>query len=111
MFNDLNAHKVIEFQAPTSANGYTWYRKYADGWVEQGGSAASGSSSITFPVEFADNMYYFNANLTSGGSGSTHHIISSAYTTTGCTIKEGQYQTSPRALTKDAKWFACGIAA
>ena len=58
MFNDLNAHKVIEFQTPTSANGYTWYRKYADGWVEQGGRAlvpatnASSSSTvvITLPV-------------------------------------------------------------
>ena len=30
-------HRCIEFQAPTAENGYTWYRKYADGWVEQGG--------------------------------------------------------------------------
>lgn len=58
MFNDLNAHKVIEFQAPTASNGYIWYRKYADGWVEQGGRAlvpATNTSSsstvvITLPV-------------------------------------------------------------
>ena len=24
-------HQVIEFQEPTAANNYTWYRKYADG--------------------------------------------------------------------------------
>ena len=28
---------VVEKQDPTSANGYTWYRKYKSGWVEQGG--------------------------------------------------------------------------
>jgi hypothetical protein len=28
---------VVDFQAPTSANNYTWYRKYKSGWVEQGG--------------------------------------------------------------------------
>ena len=45
-------HEVIEFQAPTAGNNYKWYRKYADGWVEQGGQSQSGS--IVFPVEMAD---------------------------------------------------------
>lgn len=57
ILNDLNEHKVIAFQAPTSENNYTWYRKYADGWVEQGGVAGSGVSSITFPVTMADDNY------------------------------------------------------
>lgn len=39
-------HEVIAFQAPTAENNYTWYRKYEDGWVEQGGVlTATGSSS------------------------------------------------------------------
>ena len=29
---------VVESQEPTEANGYTWYRLYKSGWVEQGGS-------------------------------------------------------------------------
>lgn len=55
-------HEVIEFQSPTAGNGYTWYRKYADGWVEQGGvlsgasiSVSTGGTtlvgSVVFPVE------------------------------------------------------------
>lgn len=44
--NDLKAHAVVEFQPPTAENNYTWYRLYADGWVEQGGVlTATGSSS------------------------------------------------------------------
>ena len=106
-----NYDYVVESQSPTASNGYTWYRKYKSGWVEQGGTAASGSSSVTFPVEFANTGYYFNANLTAGGNASTGHIISSGYGTTSCTLKEGQYQTAARALTNTAKWFACGMAA
>ena len=56
MFNDLNAHKVIEFQIPTASNGYTWYRKYADGWVEQGGEVTT-SMVVTLPVEMSDTHY------------------------------------------------------
>lgn len=102
---------VIDSQLPTAENNYTWYRKYKSGWVEQGGTAASGSSSVTFPVEFANTGYYFNANLTAGGAGTTMHIISFSYTTVGCALKEGQFQTAQRALTNTAKWSACGMAA
>lgn len=58
--NDIKAHIVVEFQAPTSANGYTWYRKYNDGWVEQGGTTVGGQDSpvtVTLPVEMADGKY------------------------------------------------------
>lgn len=51
---------VIEFQRPTAENGYTWYRKYASGWVEQGGilSVSSDSQAVaTLPVIMADTNY------------------------------------------------------
>ena len=57
-------HEVIEFQAPTALNNYTWYRKYADGWVEQGGIFAvqgtgwKAAPTITLPVEMANNKYF-----------------------------------------------------
>lgn len=55
----LKTHDVIEFQAPTALNNYTWYRKYRDGWVEQGGQiAVSGDNvAVTLPVEMADADY------------------------------------------------------
>jgi len=40
-------HQVIAFQAPTAGNDYTWYRKYADGWVEQGGFKVINSASVS----------------------------------------------------------------
>lgn len=56
-------HEVIEFQAPIAGNGYTWYRKYADGWVEQGGVydrgsvATSWNTTITLPVMMQNTNY------------------------------------------------------
>jgi len=57
-------HQVIAFQEPTAANNYTWYRKYADGWVEQGGvlsySHTSGTTTnweATFVVPMADTNF------------------------------------------------------
>lgn len=56
-------HQVIAFQEPNTGNNYTWYRKYADGWVEQGGvftaTVNSGNSNNTcnFPITMRDTHY------------------------------------------------------
>ena len=53
-------HEVIDFQAPTAENNYTWYRKYADGWVEQGGTVennSSASTTINLPITMSDTHY------------------------------------------------------
>ena len=49
---------VVEKQDPTSANGYTWYRKYKSGWVEQGGAFAGNSPLLmTLPITMANTAY------------------------------------------------------
>lgn len=56
----IQEHIVIEFQAPTADNNYTWYRKYKDGWVEQGGIATTNggdATPITLPIEMVDANY------------------------------------------------------
>ena len=74
-FNELNAHKVIAFQEPTSANNYTWYRKYADGWVEQGGFASNlawningADATITLPIVMKDSNYTVCATMSNSSS-------------------------------------------
>lgn len=59
----VKADAVIDYQEPTAQNGYTWYRKYASGWVEQGQSrvaAADQVIQITFPIEMADIYYVWS---------------------------------------------------
>lgn len=41
-----------------SDDGSSWYRKYSDGWLEQGGTFGSGKSgTITFPKAFSAEVY------------------------------------------------------
>ena len=54
---------VIETMKPTAGNSYTWYRKYSDGWVEQGGRHSNatdkkqGSVPIALPIEMANEFF------------------------------------------------------
>lgn len=68
-----NYDYVVESQLPTSSNGYTWYRKYKSGWVEQGGRSkrATQDVSVTFPVPFMDTNYNAQAIRIAGNVSST----------------------------------------
>lgn len=63
---------VVDFQAPTAQNNYTWYRKYKSGWVEQGGRTAKNVShiSVVFPIVMANTDYHCNTTIRNDGSGS-----------------------------------------
>ena len=85
---------VVEFQLPTVDNNYTWYRKYASGWVEMGGKAVTDGANptlVTFPVEVADANYIpfiQGRTATDGYSNATWQImpvntVTSPQTTTG----------------------------
>ena len=64
---DRDAHNVqspsaviIAKQDPTSDNNYTWYRKYSDDWVEQGGIIIAPSDAAyvnNLPVTMLDTNY------------------------------------------------------
>lgn len=73
----LKSHEVIEFQTPTADNNYTWYRKYADGWVEQGGiitGVGTSYSAQTMPVEMADTNYTLICNTTENFTGTNYSV-------------------------------------
>jgi hypothetical protein len=84
-----NVDIVVESQLPTEANGYTWYRKYKSGWVEQGGIIPVGASSITFPIVMRDSNYGFQVSGYKRSDTNTMtwaYISSNTQTTTGFTI-------------------------
>ena len=119
MFNDLNAHKVIAFQAPTSTNNYTWYRKYADGWVEQGGRCTvpatnantSSSVTVTLPVPIAAPE---QATLAYNGMGSAAYFANcedmASVTTT--TVSIGRWNNGNQvAVARYYNWSLSGMSA
>ena len=55
----------------TSGDGKSWYRKYSDGWIEQGGivtglsiSTDDTSITITYPIPFTSDKVFVSANYT-----------------------------------------------
>ena len=115
----LTGHEVVAFQAPTSENNYTWYRKYADGWVEMGGydntTRSTSSSStpkiqITFPVEFADTNYSFVAT-TKGGYCGIQEENTTARATTGLNISIIACYPNASYTSNGFSWVAAGMAA
>lgn len=50
---------------PTAENGYTWYRKYKSGGVEQGCNAGQ-TGTITLPVVMADSNYFISTRVYNG---------------------------------------------
>lgn len=102
---------VIAWQVPTAENGYTWYRKYASGWVEQGGYKeinSGGSATISLPITMVDTNYSAQMTPAENASGSSPRIaiIKSNLTTTTITLNWYSYNNGQA----KAYWQVSGIA-
>lgn len=90
-----NIDYVIDYQQPTSANNYTWYRKYKSGWIEQGGyvTVSSGSSNtVGFLLEMADTNYcaLISSNSSYYGAGEANNTVLRS-STTYITVNSGSH--------------------
>lgn len=109
-------HEIIDFQAPTALNNYTWYRLYADGWIEQGGYVASGGGtiSVTLPVTMADANYQImlTGKHNSTTAGSTTSVSTNSYpvTTTGFYVNNYIENGGTRADGDAFWWQVSGMA-
>ena len=89
-----NSDYVVESQEPTEANGYTWYRLYKSGWVEQGGilqergipAGSAADQTLTLPIEMADTNYTVTFGAVDGKKAYQSATISR--TTTGGTVAQ-----------------------
>ena len=91
---DRDAHNVqfpsdavVDSQLPTSDNGYTWYYKFASGFVMQGGwkqktGGAQTLHSATLPIPMSDVSYQAFASYCGGAGDSTTNICLALTTTT-----------------------------
>lgn len=81
--------KVFIIEAAWTAN--TWYKKYSNGWCEQGGyitTQTNFSTPITFPVEFLNTDYFLNCigegkNNGSAGNCGYFTVLKNTKSTTG----------------------------
>lgn len=99
-----NSDYVIESQEPTSANGYTWYRLYKSGWVEQGGGwvIRPNGTAVAFPITMGS---IFTFLFTNGGA--NMYRFAAYPTSTGFVISDANYGTND----KICSWAISGYAA
>lgn len=86
-----------------SSDGNSWYRKWSDGWIEQGGTlkpSSANSESFSFPVEMKNaNFSIFGSHV--GTTSSVYAVIFTDLTTASAKCKSG---VSGYAI----KWYVCG---
>lgn len=109
---------VVEKQDPTSGNNYTWYRKYASGWVEQGGlgwAAGGGWSFVTLPIEMADTKATVNVSVNWSTTGQNGLKIPTYYmpdtTKIGILIHGRTGQSGLAYYSGEMSWQVSGYAA
>ena len=90
----------------------SWYRKYSDGWIEQGGTVTStsdvGGAGITFPTPFATSNYIFMANTTDNGAWMARAMYTwRNKTNTGITLVMHIYGNDSGRF-RGYMWYACG---
>ncbi len=60
--NSVGARTVID----TYQNGASWYRKWSDGFIEQGGTANVSNTSVQLIIPFTNTNYNVQANPSGG---------------------------------------------
>lgn len=102
---------VVDWQIPTSANDYRWYRKYKSGWVEQGGYIAvrgQQNTTITLPVEMADANYVVQITNDFNNAANQYGSQCNGRSTTQIIIKCGSYSSGDQ---MHANWQVSGMSA
>ena len=109
---------LVAFRAPSSANNWTWYRKYASGWVEQGGQATIAAQNtntqlftdVNLPITMANQAYMVNvAFITDGGNTTGLRNNANGRGTTKLTI--GTYSMTGISNSYIVAWEVKGMAA
>ena len=103
--NEVATHKHV---TETFNDGTNWYRKWSDGWVEQGGIVSNQqveTVTITLMIPMSDSNYHISRQIISDykGQPTTARIWTSVYNMTATQFTfdaDIRYQTN--------RWYACG---
>lgn len=101
---------LVAKQDPTAENNYTWYRKWSDGWVEQGGflpkTSGDVQNTVVLPVEMASAVY--NVTKTTTDDTTLNSVAWISYTITNQTTTGFKTYTGSSWA---AYWQVSGMAA
>lgn len=108
---------VVESQEPTSGNGFTWYRLYKSGWVEQGGrgfcSGSAIAASVSLPIVMKNSNYAYLIGIEIAENNNTVKSVWPTNTNTTTLRINGTYGDGGKnyygAFT--INWFVSGMSA
>lgn len=85
-----------------SRDGASWYRKWSDGWIEQGGLSYSTYTTISFPVPFSNNNYTLSDSRVNN-----HRDM-----LWGCALSVNERNATSFTFSNESgslfSWYACG---
>lgn len=101
LLDKLNSMKYI-IETGESEDGNQWYRKWSDGWIEQGGYINQRSGTVTFLKSYVHSPNVFQQNINSGNVDAYYKGLSiSNITVNGFNKSESSY-------VDEIYWYACG---
>lgn len=83
-------------------SGTSWYRKWSDGWIEQGGRITKSTTTISFHTAFKNTNYTITVSQNGTSSAYVSRVAISARATSNFTIQNIENAMLP------FSWFACG---
>ncbi len=107
---DGNKIHIVE----TWKNGTNWYRKWSDGWIEQGGYCStftSGTHTLNLNIAFSNTAYYFARSSQSSVLDSTlsANMRDSGYHSKTTSTVSMYWNTDMTNSRKGFDWYACGF--
>ena len=100
-------HNVISVVAESySANG--WYRKYSDGWIEQGGYLSSTKKTVSFLTAFNGVPIVIGVVDCATATSSRTGMIQICSVTTSSFYMRGWATSGGRVSDDPGWWYACG---
>ena len=99
---------TVKYVTETFNDGTNWWRKWSDGWIEQGGAVGT-SSSVTLQIPFKGTDYFVIVVWAGGKSAEIY--ASDAQTRADTTTTFYTTMTLNGGNVKGNKWYACGMGA
>lgn len=100
-YNSLRDRPTAHITA-TWHSGTSWYRKWSDGWIEQGGRITQSTTTISFHTAFQETNYTITVSQNASASANVCRVATSARATSNFTISYIENAMLP------FSWFACG---
>lgn len=102
--------KAVRYVTDSFSDGSNWYRRWSDGWVEQGGKVTQSNTIVSLHVPFRDADYTLLVTVVDDmATVYTQSVTTGAYAVTTASFKLRTYYVSTN-YDAICKWYACGFA-